>query len=162
MKTLSLILLTFWVALGHSQDLFSVSLKTEPGAYKDGFNFGLALQYQNQTFYAEASLFNFPDLNGASYLDLGGSAGLNWRSRMLFWRAYGGWKGAAIFRGGQGGYALMGFEAGLEYYFTGYKGAGLFIGAGYYGASRTDSKFWSPNDDSFWTDNGVFKMGYRW
>lgn len=162
MKTLMNLLLTAMLTItATGQDRFAASIKTEPKAYKDGLNIGFGLMYQNNFFYAEASAFLFPDLNGASYEDVGGSFGLNWRDRFLNWRVYGGYKAAAIFRAGNGGYALMGFEAGAEYYLKG-ESPGPFIGIGYYGVNRSDPKFWSPNDDSKRYNNGIIKMGWRW
>ena len=125
----------------------------------DGFNIGAAIEYQSNIFYAKAATYFFPDLKGANYIDLGGSFGINWQSEMRFWRAYIGFCGARIWRDGDGDYANMGGEAGVDYYFSGWNN-GLFVGIQGSIVSATDSKLWSPNDDTLTRRNLGLKLGF--
>lgn len=125
----------------------------------DGFNIGAGFEYQSNIVYAKATTYYFPDLKGITYFDLGGGFGFNYQSRMRYWRLYTGFVAGRIWRGGEGDYAYMGGEAGIDYYFNGYMGGGFFVGIQGNITSSTDSKHYS-DEESITRKNLGLKVGF--
>lgn len=145
---------------------FDAHIYTEPqhfisiGDWKgDGFNIGAGIEYQSNIVYVKAQTYYFPDLKGIDYLDLGGAFGFNWQSHMRYWRTYIGFTGGRIWRNGTGDYAYLGAETGIDYYFNGYMGNGLFMGIQSSVTSSTDSKYYS-NDETITRWNVGLRIGY--
>lgn len=141
-----------------SQDVrFTVSLQTEPVAYKDGLNFGIATEWQGTTNYFRVRSFVFPGLNGTDYIDLQGTVlGFNIHDKWNSSRVYGGAKVGGIWRGGYG-YPTFGFEVGLEYYPLETQKGGIFVGIEWSEDWREDFMY-SGGDPDF-KGNGIVRIG---
>lgn len=154
--TLALILFATNSFAQDLQDKFAIQLITEPGAYKDGLNFGAGIEYQMTYFYTGAEVFVFPDLNGQTYTHLMGKVGVNFRTRFNQVRFFAGIQGGNIFRPGPT--PTFGFEAGINYNIPNSK---IYIGLTNSYNYRTDGKYQEKNAKEYWRYNLAGTIGFR-
>lgn len=140
-----------------------ISLITAPGAYGDGFNYGVIYEYTNPWVYVGSEIFAFPKLNHTgnqelSYHHIIGRFGLNkyFGQVTKFARIYSGGRAGWIVRGGDIWWPkLLGLEAGFDFILW----DSITIGASITSDLKTDSKIYS---DSNHTVNSVFvKLGIK-
>jgi hypothetical protein len=134
---------------------FAGYVLTEPGAYKDGANFGIGVEYRMNLFYFGASSFVFPNLNGYTYID--------WKATILGLnqhfgnhRIYAGGIVGTIYRGGHP-YATGGAEFGYDYTLSN----NVFIGVGGNHLYRSDFEFWENNVANYWRTSGYVRLGIK-
>ena len=160
MKKVLLLVMIFISFSVLSQDDKSSSLLyiMSPGSLDDGYSFGLQLEHIGNSIYVGPELYIFPDLNGIDYLHLIGRFGYNNHlgnyNRGL--RIYLGGRGGILRRGGNG-YALLGFEGGIDYVIP---NSSLFIRLSIARDFKTDSKLWS-RDDNHRVDSGIVGIGFK-
>lgn len=136
---------------------FSIFASTEPGAYDDGANIGLGIDYQMDIIYIKTQTFMFPELNNTTYIDLTGSVGLNWHiGRFDVARLYGGSQAGFIRRGGHT-YPTIGPELGLDVNIT----ERLYIGSEVSYMIRQDGRLFDPLADDYWRTNVKLRIGFR-
>jgi hypothetical protein len=136
---------------------FAGYVLTEPGAYKDGVNFGVGVEYRMNVFYFTVSTFVFPNLNGYSCIGLKATIlGLN-QHFYNHHRIYAGGVVGTIYRGGQP-YPIAGGEFGYDYTFP---NSNLFIGIGANYLYRSDFEFWEENVSDYWKLSAFAKIGIR-
>jgi len=160
MKTIKTIILLFVCAVSCAQNYdkrFTVSINTEPNAIiKDGFNFGVNIDYQMTYTYFKAGIYSFPDLNKVGYFQYHGAIGLN-KHLGLFEdsRVYLGLVLGANFRQGNSN-PIAGVEVGYQYYISEKIGIGVNASELY----RGDSKYYGSDRVVY---NGsielIFKIG---
>jgi len=151
MKNLLLIFMVILFALptqAQSLDNNSnnITVITSPGAYDDGFNFGVQYEHQWNLPYVGVEVFHFPDLHDITYTHLIGRAGVGqeygnpvgWKYR---WNI--GFRGGRVFRDGYDGpFALLGAEIGAQVTLP----FGLFGKLIYAPESKTDSAIWNKDN----------------
>lgn len=136
-----------------------------PGAYDDGYNFGLQYEHTNNTIYVGTEFFASPELNHSkqpeplSYYHLIGRFGLNHYFDYGIYeilRIYSGGRAGFILRDGSENYHLLGLEAGFEFILCNK----FLFGCSITSDMKDDSKLYSRNDKH--TVNSVFvSIGYR-
>lgn len=135
---------------------FSAFTYTEPGAFKDGPNLGIGIDYQMEMMYFKAESFIFPDLNGITYTDLTIGIGFNWHIGTFdTFRVFGGIQGGWIFRDHV--YPTIGPESGLDWNIT----DRIYIGIACSYMVRQDGRLWSPYAEDYWKTNGKLRIGFR-
>ncbi|TXE18599.1 hypothetical protein ES692_06030 [Psychroserpens burtonensis] len=143
---------------------FTFSVYTEPQHYStdiwneaDGFNIGLAIEYQMTIMYLKAQTFIFPDLNGATYFDFQATLiGFNHHSKRDNYRIFAGGKAGLIKRESYT-YPVVGLEYGFEYYFDNT----FFIGLQASNDYRTDDKYWDSSASGYMSFNAGLKFGFQ-
>jgi len=149
----SLVILS--ISINAQDKRFTSYAYTEPMAYDDGFNIGLAIEYQMTIMYFKVQTFIFPDLNGISYFDLQGTIlGFNYH-----------YNDYRLFLGGKTGiikrdkyiYPVVGVEFGLERYFNSF-----YIGGQGSWDFRMDDKYWNAKATGYWRYNAGIKIGFYW
>lgn len=135
---------------------FAGYVLTEPGAYKDGVNFGVGVEYRMNVFYFGVSTFIFPNLNGHTYIDLKATIlGLN--QHFDNHRIYVGGMVGTIYRGGHP-YPTFGADFGYDFTFP---NSNFFVGIGGNYLYRSDFEFWEENVSDYWKLSGFGKIGIR-
>lgn len=153
MKKLITILAILATMTNFAQDKrFTFGVYTEPNAIvKDGFNFGVEIEYQMHYLYFKAGTFQFPNLNGIGYAGYYGvPIGFNLHSKFSEWRGYTGLQLGFNVREGNPN-PTAGIEAGIDRYFREF-----YIGLiGSY-IKRGDAEFYGGNE---WVYNVGVKIG---
>jgi hypothetical protein len=153
MKKLTIIMLLLCGMLSIAQnndERFTLSVNTEPNAFKDGFNIGVDLNYQMTYLYFSFGVFSFPNLNNVGYFQVHGTPiGFNLHSRFRDFRGYTGLILGTNIREGNPN-AIAGVEGGLEWYFN---GVGVGINSTY--IRRGDAEFYGGKE---WMLNTAVKF----
>lgn len=142
-------------SLNYSSDEFSkIAIIQSPGSWDDGFSIGIQYEHENSLIYYGGELYVFPNLHNMSYYHLIGRFGVNfcWIENI---RTYTGVRGGLINREGSFGYALLGAEAGIDWFI--FKRI-MFIGVSAIIDEKTDSKRWG-RDDSHTVKSGIVRIG---
>jgi len=148
--TTMLLVATMGTSAQNNDERFTLSVNTEPNAFKDGFNIGVDINYQMTYTYFSFGVFSFPNLNNVGYLQIHGTPiGFNLHSRFRDFRGYTGLILGTNIREGNPN-AIAGIEGGLEWYF---KKIGIGINSNF--IRRGDAEFYGGKE---WMLNTAVKF----